>query len=250
MADVPVGAFLSGGIDSTAIVAAATAASSAPVRTFTIGFDDPAYDESGPAAAVARHLGTDHTTLRATPQDALDVVPRLGAIYDEPFADSSQIPTLLVSHLARAHVTVALSGDGGDELFAGYNRHLHVPRIWGRVGRVPRRCAAARARAMQAVPPAAYDRAYAAVAPALPRRMRAILPGNKVHKLAGVLDAATPTDLYDGLTRHRVRVVAARARRDRRPPSSSSSPTAGPAASTPSSRCSTSTRGRTSRTTS
>ena len=203
VADVPVGAFLSGGIDSTAVVAAATAASSTRVRTFTIGFDDPAYDESGPAAAVAKHLGTDHTTLRATPRDALDIVPRLGAIYDEPFADSSQIPTLLVSHLARAHVTVALSGDGGDELFAGYNRHLHVPRIWGRVGRVPAALRRGASRAMQAVPPATYDRAYAAIAPVLPRRLRAVMPGNKAHKLAGVLDAATPTDLYDGLTRHR-----------------------------------------------
>ncbi len=203
VADVPVGAFLSGGIDSTAVVAAATVASSAPVRTFTIGFDDPAYDESGPAAAVAAHLGTDHTTLRATPQDALDIVPRLGTIYDEPFADSSQIPTLLVSHLARAHVTVALSGDGGDELFAGYNRHLHVPRVWGRVAYVPGALRRTASRAMQAVPTATYDRAYAAVAPALPRRMRAILPGNKAHKLAGVLDAASPTDLYDRLTRHR-----------------------------------------------
>ncbi len=203
VADVPVGAFLSGGIDSTAVVAAATAASSAPVSTFTIGFDDSAYDESGSAAAVARHLKTDHTTLHATPQDALDVVPRLGTIYDEPFADSSQIPTLLVSHLARAHVTVALSGDGGDELFAGYNRHLYVPRVWGRVGRVPGALRRGVSWAMQAVPSSAYDGAYAAVAPALPRRMRAILPGNKAHKLASVLDASSPTALYDGLTRHR-----------------------------------------------
>ena len=203
VADVPVGAFLSGGVDSTAIVAAATAASPAPVRTFTIGFDDPAYDESGPAAAVAAHLGTDHTTLRATPQDALAVVPRLGAIYDEPFADSSQIPTLLVSHLARAHVTVALSGDGGDELFAGYNRHLHVPRLWGRLGRVPTGLRRGAGRALQSVSAETWDRAYGVAAPALPSRMRAILPGNKVHKLAGVLDAASPTDLYDRLTRHR-----------------------------------------------
>ena len=132
ISDVPLGAFLSGGIDSSLIVALMAEASGVPVKTFTIGFDDPTYDESLHASAVARHLGTDHTELRVTPEVAMSVIPTLSRVYGEPFADNSQIPTLLVSDLARQRVTVALTGDGGDEVFGGYNRYSHGVALWER----------------------------------------------------------------------------------------------------------------------
>jgi asparagine synthase (glutamine-hydrolysing) len=137
LADVPLGAFLSGGIDSTAIVALMQQQASRPVRTFTVGFDEEGYDESAYAAALARHLGTDHTELRVRPDDARELIPSLPQMYDEPFADSSQIPTHLVCKAARAHVTVALSGDAGDEMFGGYNRYVWGSRIWSKVGHWP-----------------------------------------------------------------------------------------------------------------
>ena len=159
IADVPLGAFLSGGIDSSTVVGLYQRFSSQPVRTFTIGFSEAAYNEADHARAVAKVFGTSHHEQIVTPADALNVIPDLPRIYDEPFADSSQIPTFLVSRFAREQVTVALSGDGGDELFGGYNRYTGTARAWGRLKSVPWPLRAAGGAVAGMIPPEAWNAA-------------------------------------------------------------------------------------------
>ncbi|AZT85880.1 asparagine synthase (glutamine-hydrolyzing) [Marinobacter sp. NP-4(2019)] len=198
-ADVPLGAFLSGGVDSSLIVALMQSQSARKIRTFSVGFDDPRYDESEHAAAVARHLGTEHTTLRATSQMALDVIPKLPALYDEPFADSSQIPTFLISSLTRDHVTVALSGDAGDELFGGYNRYVWMPRVWSKLARMPQPMRHTLASLLKSMPPRGYDRLMAIGSRVLPSRLHIRTFGEKLYKLADVLACGSDRELYGGL---------------------------------------------------
>jgi asparagine synthase (glutamine-hydrolysing) len=202
IADVPLGAFLSGGIDSSVVVALMQAQSSRPVKTFTIGFSEEGYDEAEHAAAVARHLGTDHTQLYVTPREAMDVIPGLPKIYDEPFADSSQIPTFLVSQLARRHVAVALSGDGGDELFGGYNRYLLGKDLWRRLSLLPVGLRTRLARLVKAVPARQWTTAMTPFMPFAPSRYRVGLPGDKLHKLADVMSHPDLDSLYRDLVSH------------------------------------------------
>ncbi len=199
LADVPVGAFLSGGVDSSLVVALMQAQSTQPVRTFTIGFEQADYSEAEHARAVAQHLGTDHRELTVTATEAQAVIPRLAEIYDEPFADSSQIPTFLVSELARQDVTVSLSGDGGDELFAGYNRHGWLPAIWKRFGRAPRSLRGLGAALLRGLSPRAWDRLYAATRPLRSSRGGMVHAGDKLHKLAAVLPCTDPAAMYQRL---------------------------------------------------
>jgi asparagine synthase (glutamine-hydrolysing) len=194
VADVPVGAFLSGGVDSSSVVAAMARAAPGAAHAFTIGFDDPAYDESADAARIASALGVRHTVLRATEADALALVDELPRIHDEPFADSSQLPTLLLSRLTRGHVTVALSGDGGDELFGGYRRHVLAACLWPRLARLPWPLRRALAGVIGAVPPGWWDAALGSL-PRAPRR-----PGETLHKLAAVLAARDLDAVYARLT--------------------------------------------------
>lgn len=192
ISDVPLGAFLSGGIDSSTIAALMQAQSSRPVRTFTIGFQEPGYNEAEYAKAVACHIGTDHTELYVTSGQAQAIIPHLGTLYDEPFADSSQIPTYLVSQMAREHVTVSLSGDAGDELFGGYTRYALATKIL----QCPRPLRKLLAEGLTALSPLVWDRLYHALAPMLPKSDQFTLPGDKAHKLASLLEAESHEAMY------------------------------------------------------
>jgi len=197
VSDVPLGALLSGGIDSSTVVALMQEASSRPVKTYTIGFLEEEFDEAGHAAAVAQHLGTDHTELLLTGDDAQSLVPRLPEIFDEPLADPSQLPTLLVSQLARKHVTVAQSGDGGDELFGGYNRYVYGTRVLPHVNRLPAPVRHAVAAGIGRVPATTWDRLshFTAALPGMPVSR----VGDRLAKLGHVMNAGSVGGMYRSL---------------------------------------------------
>jgi len=196
-ADVPLGAFLSGGIDSSTVVALMQAQSDRPVRTFSIGFFEAGMNEADYAKAVARHLGTDHVELYVTPEQTMEVIPRLPDLYDEPFADSSQIPTFLVSQLSREHVTVSLSGDGGDELFCGYDRYHTADKLWPKIARAPLMLRRAASRLISAIPVEALNSTGRWIP--LLTRMHANRRGpigQSLHALANILPCTRPEELY------------------------------------------------------
>jgi len=192
ISDVPVGAFLSGGIDSSLVVSIMKQVARGKVSTFSIGFDEERFNEADAARAIAEHLGTDHHELIVSPRDAMDVIPTLAEMYDEPFSDSSQIPTYLVSRLAGQSVTVALSGDGGDEGFAGYTRYMGIEKIWNALHHVPAGGRRAMASVLKAIPTQTWD----ACARAIPASRRPGFLGDKIHKGAGILDASSVDDMY------------------------------------------------------
>ncbi len=196
IADVPLGAFLSGGIDSSTVVALMQAQSDRPVKTFTIGFHEEGYNEAAHAKLVAGHLGTEHTELYISPDHALQLIPRIPELFDEPFADPSQIPTYLVSEMTRRHVTVALSGDGGDELFAGYSRYAWAERLKRWTDNVPLPLRQMTAASLRAVPTEMWD----SLSGLIPERRRPRQFGHKVQKLAGLLSEPSA----DGVSRRLV----------------------------------------------
>lgn len=196
LSDVPLGAFLSGGIDSSTIVALMQAQASRPVRTFTIGFQEDAFDEAAEARKVAAHLGTSHTELYVDPQTARNVIPKLPTMYDEPFGDSSQIPTHLVSAMARQHVTVALSGDAGDELFGGYNRHVWGNRLNARFGAMPAPLRQMLGAVLRAISPEPAGTIARLATPLLPSRFNVRRAGDQVAKLARIAGSASLDDMY------------------------------------------------------
>jgi asparagine synthase (glutamine-hydrolysing) len=199
VSDVPLGALLSGGIDSSAVVATMQAVANRPVKTYTIGFPEEEFNEAAHAARVAEHLGTDHTGLLLTGEDAHSLVPRLPEIFDEPLADPSQLPTLLVSQLARRHVTVALCGDGGDELFGGYNRYIYGTRLLPRVDRIPRAVRQRVAAGIATVPAAMWDRAHGLAAAVLPGSMPRQRLGERIHKIGALMSAESIDHMYRSL---------------------------------------------------
>ena len=202
VSDVPLGALLSGGVDSSTVVALMQSQSDKAIKTFSIGFHESGYDEADDARRVARHLGTDHTELYVTAEEATSVIPSLPSIYDEPFADSSQIPTLLVSQFARRDVKVVLSGDGGDELFCGYDIYAVGRRIWGKIGWMPRPVREALATTLSLVPEGLLDRGPAWLSRPLDSYGRDGTLGDKIRKFAEVLMIDRPEAIYLRLTSH------------------------------------------------
>ena len=202
IADVPLGAFLSGGVDSSTIVALMQAQSSRSIKTFSIGFDEKSYNEAVHAKAVAEHLGTDHNELYVTAEQARSVIPNLATLYDEPFSDSSQIPTFLVSQLARQHVTVSLSGDAGDELFCGYNRYQVTANLWRKLAAVPIPLRKLTARCLTNISPHTWNRLAITLSHLIPGSGWLDNIGDKLHKGAEVLPSQSAHLLYLGLVSH------------------------------------------------
>ena len=201
-ADVPLGAFLSGGVDSSLIVALMAEQSQRKVKSFTIGFEDAQFDEAPFARDVATHIGTDHHEFYVTAQETLDVIPKLPMLYDEPFSDSSQIPTYLVSQIARQHVTVSLSGDAGDELFGGYNRYTWGRSIWDKLNKVPSPLRSVMGTGISMMSPKTWNAIMVPVMNVVPQKYRQKNPGDKLHKAAGMFSAETPEDIYKYLVSH------------------------------------------------
>ncbi|MGV0954041.1 MAG: asparagine synthase (glutamine-hydrolyzing) [Fluviibacter sp.] len=200
LSDVPLGAFLSGGVDSSLIVSLMQSQSISPVKTFSMGFSDPAYDESKYAREVAQYLGTEHTEWIVSAEEALAVIPHLPKIYDEPFADVSAIPTCILSRVAREKVSVSLSGDAGDELFAGYNRYLGAAKTWNRLSKVPRGARQLFSTAVLALEPTIWDTFANKLNYCVPKRMQYKAVGNKLHRLAKAVQAHNPSEFYEYLT--------------------------------------------------
>jgi asparagine synthase (glutamine-hydrolysing) len=199
ISDVPLGVFLSGGIDSSVVTALMQAASAIPVKSFSIGFTDDQYNEAKFAAAVAKHIGTDHTELYVTAEEARKVIPGLPHMYDEPFADSSQIPTFLVSKLARQKVTVSLSGDGGDELFGGYSRFFQADKIWKIISPLPHPLRSVLALLLESLPPQFWDLSHGMIEVLLPQYLQTKRFGEKVWRLAQFLNLSSREDFYEML---------------------------------------------------
>lgn len=199
VADVPLGSFLSGGIDSTCITALMQSKSTKNVKTFSIGFHDKNYNEAQHAKLVAEVLGTDHYEMYLNPNDMLDLVPNLANIYDEPFADSSQLPTLMVSKFAKEHVSVALTGDAGDEVFCGYNRYVHGPNLIDKFSSIPTKIRSAAGGAITAISPAIYNKLAKALSVLIPKLKKYKRIGDNIHKVARVIDFVDEADLYKKL---------------------------------------------------
>ncbi len=202
LSDVPLGAFLSGGVDSSTIAALMQAQSSKPVRTFSMGFDIAEFNEAEHAKAVAKHLRTEHTELYVSAMTAREVIPQLPTIYSEPFSDSSQIPTYLVSKMAREHVTVSLSGDGGDELFAGYNRYVLSGQTWDKLSRLPVGVRKSLAGFLTNISPTAWNKFLGPVQGLMPQGLAQKNIGEKLHKAAGVMPLENMSDVYRHLVSH------------------------------------------------
>jgi asparagine synthase (glutamine-hydrolysing) len=199
-ADVPLGGFLSGGVDSSLVLALMQSQSDKPVNSFSIGFDVPGYNEAEYAKKVAIHLGTNHHEQYLTPKDAVDIIPKLGAMFDEPFSDSSQIPTYLVSAMAKNHVTVCLSGDGGDELFSGYNRYTAIPELWGKIDRIP--CKYLFAKVLKNMPVSILENLFFFLKPLAQRHGRSSALGSKIKRFGDWLQTKNIDELYTLSMKH------------------------------------------------